>query len=550
MNEILPADADRPRPGRQSVGTMGPSSDGHGAIPFSLSGPGGVSDGLILAVRRWDDDTAAAAEQYDADFLIVLLKESPAGPVQAPPATVICAPERPAAVRETAVAYETETSEGSALVTATQVRLLSRGDLYAPVPLTVLARDIFAGGQPRFDLLAADLLTSEALKRYSEPLALALTAPHVPADNDLAQLLGAVSALLEEAWRIYGEHQEALGEEAGKALERLADLVASEAREAFLAAALQTYPSTTALVEDVYLIRAMVERLPELLELTSIRQYVSQAVVPGTERDLLLDRTIVIGQLQCSVLVTEPQRLASARAALEDFRLRYQMRYVAHHRSYWTAMAHLRAKLVEARRHTDALERLNRLVELGPPAGEGALEAYRKLLNETSPCPLIVGVDRELDDAPTCPACRLRLDDEAPTERVAEILRRIERAGDRHMTRLSSLAVRQVLEHSNDPRIEQFLKVVQASQLSSLVEILDDALIGYLRRFLVESRIGTVLGPVLETIQAGETPRPEEAKETLREVARVLQQTIRASTRALPPPQAETKRSGAKKPRG
>jgi len=64
MNEILHADADRPRRGRESAGAMGPSGDGRGIMPFSLSGPGGVSDGLILAVRRWDDDTAAAAEQY------------------------------------------------------------------------------------------------------------------------------------------------------------------------------------------------------------------------------------------------------------------------------------------------------------------------------------------------------------------------------------------------------------------------------------------------------------------------------------------------------
>ncbi len=103
------------------------------------------------------------------------------------------------------------------------------------------------------------------------------------------------------------------------------------------------------------------------------------------------------------------------------------------------------------------------------------------------------------------------------------------------MVRLSSNALQQVLRRSADPRIEQFLKMIQASQLSSLRNILDDELVGYLRRFLVESRIEEALQPILSQLQEGVPPKVEEAQTAMREVSQVLQRAFQAAQRALPP---------------
>jgi hypothetical protein len=108
-------------------------------------------------------------------------------------------------------------------------------------------------------------------------------------------------------------------------------------------------------------------------------------------------------------------------------------------------------------------------------------------------------------------------------------------------------AVQQVLRNSNDARVDQFLKVVQASQLSSLSDILDDDLIGYLRRFLVESRIETALRPIFDQLQEGVTPKVDEAKTAMREVSQVLQRAFQAAQRALPP--AETTVTDSPRPR-
>ena len=132
-------------------------------------------------------------------------------------------------------------------------------------------------------------------------------------------------------------------------------------------------------------------------------------------------------------------------------------------------------------------------------------------------------------------------------EQVDDVLSHIDRACHRQMARLSSSAVQQMLCNSNDARVDQFLKVVQASQLSSLSDILDDDLIGYLRRFLVEGRIETALRPIFDQLQEGVTPKVDEAKTAMREVSHILQRAFQAAQRALPP--AETTVTDSPPPR-
>ena len=181
--------------------------------------------------------------------------------------------------------------------------------------------------------------------------------------------------------------------------------------------------------------------------------------------------------------------------------------------------------------------------------GAGTISTYRELLDSPATCELIVGVEEQLSNAAVCPACSLHLDEEPPATRTAEVRQRIQRGIERQMSRLSSMAVRQVLEKSGDARVEQFLKVIQAAQLSSLAKVLDKELVGYLRRFLVEARIGSLLSPIMSSLEDGDAPDIEEAQEALRELTRVLDRAFRASARALPAPKPSLK-SGAKKTTG
>jgi hypothetical protein len=63
---------------------------------------------------------------------------------------------------------------------------------------------------------------------------------------------------------------------------------------------------------------------------------------------------------------------------------------------------------------------------------------------------------------------------------------------------------------------------VQASQLTTLAQLLDDRLTAFLRCFLVETRIKEAIASLLERLQAGETPSRQEVERAGEEVLRIL----------------------------
>jgi hypothetical protein len=316
---------------------------------------------------------------------------------------------------------------------------------------------------------------------------------------------------------------------------RLSELVYAPDTEELLSCADRTYPDNRSLMEDIYMLRSFRQSPKRAAELVSMRRYLAAAALPPGQQDLLMDRSLAMEQLSFVTLAVEPQRLPAAVATLEAFRRRYVCEYRDHHARYWAEVARQHSRLREHAPLAAALERLNTLAELGPPVGVGALAAFDELAQSTVPCPLISGVEGMIGQEPLCPACGITIEDEAPGQRIAEVLARIDRACDRQMTRLSSNAVQQVLSRSKDPRIDQFLRMVQASQLSSLRSLVDDDLIGYLRRFLVESRIEQALEPILDQLQQGELPKVDDAQTAMREVSHVLQRAFEANRRALPP---------------
>jgi hypothetical protein len=114
------------------------------------------------------------------------------------------------------------------------------------------------------------------------------------------------------------------------------------------------------------------------------------------------------------------------------------------------------------------------------------------------------------------------------------VKRRLERAVNQQLQRLSSKAVSQILAASGEARVEQFIQLVQASQARSLADVLDDELLGFLRRLLVEARVKSLLAPVFARLQEPIPDLSEEVVEGLaEEVARVIHDAFSTSQQAL-----------------
>jgi hypothetical protein len=504
-------------------------------VPLDLRDHAGRKrQGRAVLLPRWGTDRGGECAGSGEDFRVVLLSEPPEGPVSPAEGVVVSAPASPLAfaanaVGEVTAAYKTGSRSGLGL-SPQDVELLCQGRLFAAAPLQVTAEEVFAEGKAHLDLLARDLLLSTAVAEYLSPVAIALYAPGgaKPADmerlQDLSDLIRAAGAAAANE-----------APEVKAALARLSQLASAADREQFISCAEQTYPEVRALMEDIYMLRSFVQSPQEANEILAMQRFLQQAIVPAEEADLALDRSLALEQLTYVTLAAEPQRFPPARAMLDSFRRKYVSEYRERHTRHWAQMARLHARLREEQTLVEALHRLNTLAELGPPAGLGALTAYEQLVAETADCPLLGGVEEMPEAEAICPACGLSLDETAPVQRVEEILQRIRRACEQQRARLSSSAVQQVLRRSNDARVEQFLRVVQASQLSSLPDILDDELAGYLRRFLVESRIQEAIEPILDQLQEGVTPRASDAQTVMQEVSRVLQRAFHATRKALPP---------------
>ncbi|HEY5640463.1 MAG TPA: hypothetical protein VIW01_10455 [Dehalococcoidia bacterium] len=291
-----------------------------------------------------------------------------------------------------------------------------------------------------------------------------------------------------------------------------------------------------------------------------MRRYLEEAFAPESDRELALDRAIADGQVSFGVLiadrerirrdrrepasqravaeekeaygvfVADPQRMRTAELAFNHFRGVYVRRYEDFH-AYWTEASQLNARLLEAGRDVRALKRLNSLVELGPPVGEAAIGEYEELLEATAACAPRRDLSEVLKAATVCPGCSQRLGASGQTEAAEAVLKQLSQSIERQLSRLSSVAVRAILERSNDPRVERFLKVVQAAQITTLTEILDDDLVGYLRRFLLEARISSLLDPILDHVQAGGDDDESAMREALEELADVLHRAIRGTAR-------------------
>lgn len=383
-----------------------------------------------------------------------------------------------------------------------------------------------------------------------EVLAFALTAP-TQQELSSAEMAGRIRELHAEAGRRRHKACRDL-------VERLAPLAGAN-EDALADAAYVCHTEPGALAEDIYALRAFAADPKGASAVAEMQHYLAQTSVPESERELVLDRAIADGQLSFGVLiadrersrrgqrgpateraiaeekvaygvfVADPQRMRTAELAFNHFRGVYARRYEDFHAAYWTAASRLHTRLLESRRDVQALTRLNSLMELGAPVGEVTIVAHEELTAATTVCDPATDLTDTLKTATVCAVCHLRLGAADHDEATGAVLKGLSKSIKLQLSRLSSVAVRAILERSSDPRVERFLKVVQAAQITTLTEILDDALVGYLRRFLLEARISMLLEPILDHVQAGGEDDESATREALEKLADVLHRAIRGS---------------------
>ena len=475
---------------------------------FTLAVPdkrGQPRRGEVLLAKSWQPELAEEGPRGDSSFLIVMLsRPAPPSARISTPAVAVCSPSRrvdvPMAVREPPAAYVVAgraAEPAFPVFSPDDMASYAEGRILSPASSRVDLRRIFPQqkGTPRFELLAQALLSaSDATEgdpdseRLLATLASALVGPAAPSveATDPETLLRQLRKLLRQCDEKLRPGKNEGSAALSRIIEDLQEVVDTGNTDDALAEARRLFVEPLAFAEAVFLCRSLVRDPEAAAELAEMRAYLAAAVVPDATGDFAVDRRVTLEQLSPAALFIEPHRFDGMRATFEYFRKRFAAAYREHHRRYWDGCGRLIQTIDESEPAARALGRLNGVRELGRPVGLNALAQYQDMRASLARCPLDEALPDSLKKAPSCPMCGITLADEPPRTAAADVSRRLERALRQQQQRLSSAAIRRILAQRKEARVEQFLQVVQASDLHGLANVLDDELVAFLKELLAE----------------------------------------------------------------
>ncbi len=315
------------------------------------------------------------------------------------------------------------------------------------------------------------------------------------------------------------------------ALERLSRLGRCKSYQQFHQTVQQEYRAPSALAEDISLHRRLCQLSEIAPEVLKVKAYLDGVVLRESDSELIMDRLSLLEQLTLSNLLAAPNLWPSIEALVDWVKPRYGTIYQSFHSNHNQELASLHSSLLAVKVKLEALRRLNSITELGPPLAGELFAEYEPLLAEAKPCP---ATKVPIENQPLCPYCGLTLGATPPRE-VEQFLDRLQQALREQHRRLSAEAVRQILSQGNESRVDQFVKVIQTSDLSSLANVIDDDLTAFLRQLLADAETISQWCPILKTLsQKFPAIEEEQIDEFLSEFARELKSAFNLARRQNP----------------
>jgi hypothetical protein len=289
------------------------------------------------------------------------------------------------------------------------------------------------------------------------------------------QLLGQVEqragATLESARRL------------SQCLSRLAVISGADFQSIYQAAR-QAYADHRMLEQDLGLFRQLRLLGHSSQQVQAAWNYLDNAVVPPEVSDLSIEKRGLEAALSPESLLRFPRPWRTLAHQVANFKDHYATAYRAHHRRVNQDLPAYEYNWNSGQLKLRALELLNTLQELGEPARVEVLDLAPDLAPRLSHCPVAVR-DLNLEESPWCEFCHLDLEQTLPTEALSRLLIAIDAALSEKNRRLSNLLVERIIQGRMDQRLEDFLKIVQASDLSALSNTISEELVDFIRRILI-----------------------------------------------------------------
>ncbi len=272
------------------------------------------------------------------------------------------------------------------------------------------------------------------------------------------------------------------------ALEALGTIASRSDINAAVSEAAAIFESPQRFRETLYFARCL-EREPDpALELLHARLYLEGSAAPAAMYpNLATDQASLLDATTFATLWREPARHGWMLDVIDIWRREYTPIYTARHAEFNASVDAVAVEVEELASHAHAIEQLNGLRRLGPPLSLVALGQFHEL-EHLFACPVDAdGLAEALAHQPVCPLCAYRLGEDAPTADVRRVRQALERALSTQLSRLAQRVVTRLLARPSnlrEDRLDRFVQVVQASDLSGLALVLDEGLVEFLRDLL------------------------------------------------------------------
>lgn len=290
--------------------------------------------------------------------------------------------------------------------------------------------------------------------------------------------------------------------EAGRVLETLARSIPSPNQERLLAdvqrlwqiseagnfqevyqLARGAFPAPQDLLQMLDLVRRILYLGESLEEIIDTKAYLDGAEIQSGYRQLSFDRSTLMEEMSLPLLLASIQGWPTVKGHIHDYQARYGRAYDSHHTYYQREASRLSESLEDSRLKLHALTLLNTVKELGEPVGLDLEQRHSNLERGIWPCNVDPG-DIPLSRNPRCGNCLMVLGEKPPAQELESLLRDLNRALGEQNRRLSRLLVDRILHDMVDERLEDFLKIVNSSDLSALSNTLNDELVVFIRQLL------------------------------------------------------------------
>jgi len=245
------------------------------------------------------------------------------------------------------------------------------------------------------------------------------------------------------------------------------------------------YSSLPNLADDLETMLQLALLKDDSEDIFKARGYITDAAAPAVKfANLAMDRETLLTRLSpMSLTRTRGRDWSAIGRDVASFKARYIQVYGEHHRQFHDLLPQFQSSLATTRKKSGALGLLNTITELGAPEGVTLEALLATLPVSPNPCQ-IQEKDLHIADEPICPECLIDLDQSVPADELARLSSQVDLALGGKTQELSRLLVERVIAGRTDERWLEFLQIVQASELSSLANTLDNDLVTFIKQVL------------------------------------------------------------------